>query len=233
MKIDQSLFVLAVSVATVPALAQNVALNKPVTVISGAGSLLSPTPSLGVVTDGVFLAEATAYGSGPAQAGAIRWNTNIAGHATIEIQLGGLHTIDGIIVQADDNDSLEVKYLAENGSFQPLFVVPSISVGFGFRTRPNANQVTYASLTPVNTTTIRVTSAFGDGFFGISELQLSGFPAPCYADCDGNGALNIFDYICFGQAFAAQSGYADCDNSGSFNIFDYICYGSEYSAGCP
>ncbi|MCA9279576.1 MAG: PEP-CTERM sorting domain-containing protein [Phycisphaeraceae bacterium] len=31
---------------------------------------------------------------------------------------------------------------------------------------------------------------------------LSGDSA-CYADCDENGSLNIFDYICFGNAFAA------------------------------
>ncbi|MCA9280051.1 MAG: FG-GAP repeat protein [Phycisphaeraceae bacterium] len=24
----------------------------------------------------------------------------------------------------------------------------------------------------------------------------------CYADCDTNGQLNLFDYICFGNAYA-------------------------------
>ncbi|MCA9279516.1 MAG: hypothetical protein H6815_01200 [Phycisphaeraceae bacterium] len=55
----------------------------------------------------------------------------------------------------------------------------------------------------------------------------------CYADCDGSGALNIFDYICFGNEYAANTAYADCDGSGSLNIFDYICFGNEYAAGCP
>lgn len=50
--------------------------------------------------------------------------------------------------------------------------------------------------------------------------------APCYADCDNSGSLNIFDYICFGVEYAAMSTYADCDNSGAWNIFDYICFGS-------
>ena len=27
--------------------------------------------------------------------------------------------------------------------------------------------------------------------------------------------------------------YADCDGSGALNIFDYICFGNEYAAGCP
>ncbi|MCA9278305.1 MAG: hypothetical protein H6815_06570 [Phycisphaeraceae bacterium] len=55
----------------------------------------------------------------------------------------------------------------------------------------------------------------------------------CYADCDGSGALNIFDYICFGNEYAAGNAYADCDGSGTLNIFDYICFGNEYAAGCP
>ncbi|MCA9277984.1 MAG: hypothetical protein H6815_04260 [Phycisphaeraceae bacterium] len=54
----------------------------------------------------------------------------------------------------------------------------------------------------------------------------------CYPDCDRSGSLNIFDYICFGNAYAAQDAYADCDGSGSFNIFDYICFGNAYAAGC-
>ncbi|MCA9278063.1 MAG: hypothetical protein H6815_04655 [Phycisphaeraceae bacterium] len=56
---------------------------------------------------------------------------------------------------------------------------------------------------------------------------------PCYADCDNSGALNIFDYICFGNAYSAGSQYADCDGSGTLNIFDYICFGNAYAAGCP
>ncbi|MCA9279583.1 MAG: hypothetical protein H6815_00865 [Phycisphaeraceae bacterium] len=54
----------------------------------------------------------------------------------------------------------------------------------------------------------------------------------CYADCDSSGVLNIFDYICFGNAYANFDPYADCDGSGSLNIFDYICFGNAYAAGC-
>ena len=55
----------------------------------------------------------------------------------------------------------------------------------------------------------------------------------CYADCDHSGTLNIFDYICFGNAYSANDPYADCDGNQLFNVFDYICFGNEYSAGCP
>ncbi|MCA9279873.1 MAG: aryl-sulfate sulfotransferase [Phycisphaeraceae bacterium] len=55
----------------------------------------------------------------------------------------------------------------------------------------------------------------------------------CYADCDENTMLNIFDYICFGNAYSASELYADCDGNGSLNVFDYICFGNAYAAGCP
>ncbi|MCA9278025.1 MAG: M23 family metallopeptidase [Phycisphaeraceae bacterium] len=55
----------------------------------------------------------------------------------------------------------------------------------------------------------------------------------CYPDCDGSGSLNIFDYICFGNAYSTNDPYADCDGSGSLNIFDYICFGNAYAVGCP
>lgn len=57
--------------------------------------------------------------------------------------------------------------------------------------------------------------------------------AVCYADCDSSGALNVFDYICFGSAYASGQPYADCDTNGVFNVFDYICFGNAYAAGCP
>ncbi|MCA9279250.1 MAG: PQQ-dependent sugar dehydrogenase [Phycisphaeraceae bacterium] len=55
----------------------------------------------------------------------------------------------------------------------------------------------------------------------------------CYADCDDSGTLNIFDYICFGNDYAANGMYADCNVDGTLNIFDYICFGNAYAAGCP
>ncbi|MCA9279876.1 MAG: esterase-like activity of phytase family protein [Phycisphaeraceae bacterium] len=54
----------------------------------------------------------------------------------------------------------------------------------------------------------------------------------CYADCDGGGTLNIFDYICFGNAYSMNDPYADCDGNGTLNVFDYICFGNLYAVGC-
>ena len=62
----------------------------------------------------------------------------------------------------------------------------------------------------------------------------------CYADCDistGVCALDIFDFLCFGNEFSAGSPYAcDCDTStgpGVCDIFDFLCFGNAFDAGCP
>ncbi len=59
----------------------------------------------------------------------------------------------------------------------------------------------------------------------------------CYADCDLNGALDIFDFLCFGNAFATNDPYAcDCDTATGPNtcdIFDFLCFGNAFSVGCP
>ncbi len=62
----------------------------------------------------------------------------------------------------------------------------------------------------------------------------------CYADCDlstGQGTLDIFDFLCFGNKFAANDPYAcDCDTStgpGMCDIFDFLCFGNAFDAGCP
>ena len=62
---------------------------------------------------------------------------------------------------------------------------------------------------------------------------------PCYADCDestGRGVLDIFDFLCFGNAFAANDPYAcDCDlatGPGVCDIFDFLCFGNAFHGGC-
>lgn len=62
----------------------------------------------------------------------------------------------------------------------------------------------------------------------------------CYPDCDtstGVGVLDIFDFLCFGNRFAAGDPYAcDCDTTTGplvCDIFDFLCFGNEFNAGCP
>jgi hypothetical protein len=63
-------------------------------------------------------------------------------------------------------------------------------------------------------------------------------PAACYANCDNSTippVLNIQDFACFLNAFAAGITYANCDNSTIppvLNIQDFACFLNRFAAGC-
>ena len=71
------------------------------------------------------------------------------------------------------------------------------------------------------------------------EFDIIAAPAVCYANCDGSSiapVLNINDFICFQQEFAAGEAYANCDGSTTapvLNINDFICFQQKFAAGCP
>ena len=70
--------------------------------------------------------------------------------------------------------------------------------------------------------------------FPAGEIRGQVIDAPgCYADCDGSGGLDFFDFLCFQNAFATGDPYADCDGSGVLDFFDFLCYQNEFGAGCP
>ena len=60
----------------------------------------------------------------------------------------------------------------------------------------------------------------------------------CYANCDGSTTvpfLNVNDFICFQQQFAAGDTYANCDASTTapvLNVNDFICFQQQFAAGC-
>jgi uncharacterized membrane protein len=54
----------------------------------------------------------------------------------------------------------------------------------------------------------------------------------CAADFNGDGALNILDFVAFQNAFTAQDPAADCDGNGAFNILDFVCFQGLFQGGC-
>jgi hypothetical protein len=60
----------------------------------------------------------------------------------------------------------------------------------------------------------------------------------CYANCDHSTVLpflNVADFTCFLQKFAAADPYANCDNSTQapvLNVADFTCFLQKYAAGC-
>lgn len=62
-------------------------------------------------------------------------------------------------------------------------------------------------------------------------LQVYG-STTCPADCDGDGDLTIFDFLCFQNAFAAGESSADCDGDGEVTAADFACFQSAFVDGC-
>lgn len=61
-------------------------------------------------------------------------------------------------------------------------------------------------------------------------------PAPCPADCDhstGAGVLDLFDFLCFQNAFAGADPAADCTGDGVLDLLDFQCFAGVFDAGCP
>jgi hypothetical protein len=64
-------------------------------------------------------------------------------------------------------------------------------------------------------------------------FALNGFLDECYADCDLNQVFDIFDFLCFQDAFVAMDPYADCDGNSVFDVFDFLCFQDAFVNGCP
>jgi predicted outer membrane repeat protein len=61
----------------------------------------------------------------------------------------------------------------------------------------------------------------------------------CYPNCDNSilqPVLNVADFACFLQRYAAGDRWANCDNSTAtpvLNVADLTCFLQKYTAGCP
>jgi hypothetical protein len=73
----------------------------------------------------------------------------------------------------------------------------------------------------------------GGGRSGLN-FTLRGVPdTTCAADCDGDGELTFFDFLCFQNLFSAGDPAADCDGDGALTLFDFLCFQNAFAAGCP
>ncbi|MFG0284185.1 MAG: hypothetical protein ACF8R7_07155 [Phycisphaerales bacterium JB039] len=93
------------------------------------------------------------------------------------------------------------------------------------RTAPAGTRSVYVELVVA-----RSAGASTDGFIDNVSLTLN---TGCYADCDGSGGLDFFDFLCFQNAFATGDPYADCDGTGTLDFFDFLCFQNAFAAGCP
>jgi len=57
-------------------------------------------------------------------------------------------------------------------------------------------------------------------------------PPDCYADFQPDGRLDSLDYFQFTVAWQANSPDADCDRSGTLDLFDFLCFQDAFLSGC-
>jgi hypothetical protein len=82
---------------------------------------------------------------------------------------------------------------------------------------------------------ILVTLLAGDVLPGVAFVQDMLFSAgftSCTADINGDGELNIFDFISFQGVFTSGDMAADCNQDGVLNVLDFVCFQSKFLAGC-
>ena len=65
---------------------------------------------------------------------------------------------------------------------------------------------------------------FGGGTAAGNAVAFDNFTFTCYVDCNGDAERDIFDFLCFQNAFAAGDPYADCDADGELTLFDFLCF---------
>ena len=93
---------------------------------------------------------------------------------------------------------------------------------------------TYASdVSPDGRTVVGVGS---DGA-GVGQAWIAFLGDVCPVDCDANGVLDIFDFLCFQNDFVSGDPRA-CDCSlttgpAICDIFDFLCFQFEFVSGCP
>jgi uncharacterized membrane protein len=80
----------------------------------------------------------------------------------------------------------------------------------------------------------------GNGSFeGQPRAWLVRLSSECFVNCDGSTILpilNVADFTCFLQRFAAGESYANCDQSTAapvLNVADFTCFLQRFAAGCP
>jgi hypothetical protein len=138
---------------------------------------------------------------------------------------------------------------AQGGRFELIVdgvVIATANAGPTTGTTPIPGHLT-APYTPTATGNpfvgVRITRPFQPGgllFQYVDNFTIGGGgPAPCYANCDESTVapvLNVQDFTCFLQRYAAGESYANCDESTvapTLNVQDFTCFLQSYAAGCP
>ncbi|MES2742463.1 MAG: PEP-CTERM sorting domain-containing protein [Pseudomonadota bacterium] len=150
------------------ATAQNVALNKAVT-LNGVFAMYgwdgATTIAASTVTDGAYLATSTQWDH------AMWWDAgrSVSAGSSIQISLGGPFSLNQFALQADNNDGYLIEYLS-HGSWHSAWQANAVS-GWGLANRGSS------VLPAIVTDTLRITGTGGDRLYSVGEFQAFGVSA--------------------------------------------------------
>ena len=109
--------------------------------------------------------------------------------------------------------------------------------GSALATQPTS-PTTQILITPCpGTTNYRVRCRIANDCGDVDSTEV--YYSVCYANCDCSmlaPILNVNDFACFLNAFAAGNPLANCDGSTLppvLNVNDFQCFLNAYAAGCP
>lgn len=152
---------------------------------------------------------------------------------TIDLAGSGYEfTLSGVDEDGDGLQDFGYSYSCDQqqqggpGIMGPILAAPNAGEGqedvFDLYTEPNKSGY--------------INSYFFGGFpfagFDMVLYGSAGGGPDCYPDCDVDGELTFFDFLCFTNDFNANGDYADCDEDGELTFFDFLCFTNLFNAGC-
>jgi hypothetical protein len=157
------------------------------------------------------------------------------------------NTVDGMVrlrtASGRDFDLLEIDLakLTTTGSPCPVTFV-------GTRTDGIKVSQTFKIYTPFNPNVNRLQTCHFTGFDSLQYVEwrqvapyhqfdnitlVESIPEDeCYPDFNGDGTLDLFDFLAYVNAFNAGNPDANCDGNGDLDLFDFLCYVNAFNAGC-
>ncbi len=152
-----------------------------------------------------------------------------------EIELGGLPTFAGL-VWTDGAGGCSIAFEAYDQNGASLGTIKKDNVG-DFSNSGTTGEDRFVGVEfKDGISAIRISSPGGG--IEIDHIQFGGVSPQgepgCYADCTGDGILDLFDFLCFVNAFNAASPAANCDHdcAQKLDLFDFLCYTNAFNAGC-
>jgi hypothetical protein len=96
-------------------------------------------------------------------------------------------------------------------------------------TSDDLGQLTGLPIGPIVSISFQASNENYGAYFDDILLEL---PDACYADFDGSGSLDLFDFLAFTNAFNTGDKVADCAPDGVLDLFDFLCFVNAFNLGC-